>query len=264
MGGHYPRAGISGAPRAFVMVVATQRGSTRHLAQMTRTPVHSIPEVAALLGKVLDHALSTTTAGDRDGIVCFTSLYKTITETVDRTEYADRPFLERLDVEFARRYFDALSRYATDRASAPTPWRLLFDARSHPDIERVQFAAAGVNAHINYDLADALLATWEDFPPTAARRGDYQLIDGVFRDHMDNLREHFDAWFGRPEDDDGVGDRLSNLVCGLLVRGCRAEAWNDAERVWEHADRPGQRTRMLRSLDREAGVLGRALLLPFL
>ena len=127
-----------------------------------------------------EYASSSTTAGENDGIVCFTVLYRTITETVDNETYEDRDFLVRLDLEFARRYFRALRRYASDRGSAPRPWRLLFDARSDPDIERVQFAAAGVNAHINYDLADALLATWEDFRPNAARQRDFGKVNDVF------------------------------------------------------------------------------------
>jgi Family of unknown function (DUF5995) len=237
-------------------------GTTQHLAEIVQEPVTSIPEVAKRLGEIHDYALRTTTAGDHDGIVCFTSLYKTITETVNDVRYEDRDFLVRLDLEFARRYFDALGRYAADRATAPGPWRILFDTRSHPDIERVQFAAAGVNAHVNYDLAAALLATWQDFPPNDARRRDYEKVNGVFRQHMDELRNRFDAPFGSTAEDRSTLDRLSNLICDLLVRGCRDEAWDDAADVWRSRDRDAARARMLRHLDGGVTLLGRALLLP--
>jgi hypothetical protein len=61
-----------------------------------------------------------------------------------------------------------------------------------------------------------------------------------------------------------VLDRLSNVVCSMLVRGSRANAWDDAMRVWSAPDQPAARTRMLDELDAEATFLSRALLLPIL
>ena len=242
----------------------TRAGSTQGLAEIVDKPVATIAEVAERLGEVYEYARTTSTAGDDDGIACFSGLYRTITRTIDNTPYEDRAFLERLDLEFARRYFVALKAYAVDRTSAPGPWKLLFDARSHPRIERVQFAAAGVNAHINYDLADALLGTFPDFPPNDARRRDYDTVDKAFKKHMDGLREYYDAPFGESIWDKTALDRLANLIGSMLVRGTRANAWNDAMRVWEARDKEKARRRMLAELDVEAGFLGRAVLLPIL
>jgi hypothetical protein len=240
----------------------TREGSTQKLAEIVQAPVTSIPDVVKRLTEVHEYALTTTTAGERDGIVCFTSLYRTITQTVDGETYEDRDFLVRLDLEFARRYFDALHLYAQRRKDAPGPWRILFDSRSHPDIERVQFAAAGVNAHINYDLAAALLATWADFPPSEPRLRDYNKVNDVFRRHMDGLRQYFEAPFGSTAEDKSALDRVSNLISDLLVRGTRAEAWDDAHDVWKSKNRDAARERLLDRLDGPITLLGRALLLP--
>jgi hypothetical protein len=242
----------------------TRAGSTQGLAEIVDKPVSTIAEVADRLGEVYDYARTTSTAGDDDGIACFSGLYQTITRTIDVTPYEDRAFLERLDLEFARRYFAALRAYAVDRTTAPGPWKLLFDARSDPRIERVQFAAAGVNAHINYDLADALLGTFPDFPPNDARHRDYNTVDDAFQRHMDGLREYYDAPFGDSLWDKTVLDRPANLVGDTLVRGTRADAWDDAMRVREARDTQKARARMLGRLDVEASFLGRALLLPIL
>jgi hypothetical protein len=242
----------------------TRAGSTQGLAEIVEKPVTTIGEVADRLGEVYEHARTTTTAGDDDGIACFSGLYRTITRTIDVTPYEDRAFLERLDLEFARRYFVALRAYAVDRTSPPGPWRLLFEARSHPRIERVQFAAAGVNAHINYDLADALLGTFPDFPPNESRRRDYDTVDEAFKKHMDGLREYYDAPFGDSLWDRTVLDRLANLIGSMLVRGTRANAWDDAMDVWRSADRERARAQMLDRLDGAASFLNRALLLPLL
>jgi hypothetical protein len=50
----------------------------------------------------------------------------------------------------------------------------------------------------------------------------------------------------------------------MLVRGTRADAWDDAMRVREARDTQKARARMLGRLDVEASFLGRALLLPIL
>ena len=242
----------------------TREGSTQHLAEIVGKPVTTIAEVAERLGEVHDYALGTTTAGEGDGIVCFSGLYRTITQTIDVTPYEDRDFLVRLDLEFARRYFDALRAYAVDRGTAPRPWRMLFDARSNPEIERVQFAAAGVNAHINYDLAAALLTTWTDFPPDDARRRDYDTVDEAFKKHMDGLRDFYDAPFSGSAFDKTALDRLANAISDLLVRGTRANAWECAMRVWTSRNRDKARRRMLDELDFETSLLQRAVLLPFL
>jgi hypothetical protein len=239
-----------------------REGTTQHLAEIVDKPVATIAEVAERLGEVHDYALSTTTAGEGDGIVCFSGLYRTITQTIDVTPYEDRDFLVRLDLEFARRYFDALGAYAVDRSTAPRPWRMLFDARSNPEIERVQFAAAGVNAHINYDLAAALLATWVDFPPDGARRRDYDTVDAAFAKHMDELRNFYDAPFGSETFNKTALDRLANAISDLLVKGTRANAWDCAMRVWTSQDQDRARRLMLAELGLGTSLLQRAVLLP--
>jgi hypothetical protein len=121
-----------------------------------------------------------------------------------------------------------------------------------------------VNAHINYDLADALLGTFPEFPPNDARRRDYDTVDNAFKKHMDGLRTFYEAPFGSSAWDKTVLDRLSNVICSMLVRGCRANAWDDAMEVWTAKDREAARADMLADLDGEASFLGRALLLPVL
>ena len=81
---------------------------------------------------------------------------------------------------------------------------------------------------------------------------------------MDRLREYYDAPFGDSLWDRTVLDRLANLIGDMLVRGTRANAWDDAMDVWRSADRAKARAQMLGRLDVAASFLGRALLLPIL
>src|SRR5690242_21512107 len=97
----------------------------------------------------------------KDGVAIFNRLYLQVTLAVDAasagTEFEDRQFVDRLDVVFASLYFDAEATIDSG-ADCPVPWRPLVETRSQPR-EPIQFALAGMAAHIGHDLPVALLAT---------------------------------------------------------------------------------------------------------
>ena len=95
--------------------------------------------------------------------------------------FEDGPWVEDWDVAFADLYLRALDAdLAGDRV--PRPWRLAFEAR--PGLQPLQQVLLGINAHINYDLPQALLAVISDaeFADPGVldkRRRDHERIDGV-------------------------------------------------------------------------------------
>src|SRR4051794_18296063 len=101
-----------------------------------------------------------------DGIVCFARLYREVTESVAAelasSTFANAAFLEQLDVAFAGFFFAALDALDRDPGVVPPAWAPLFAARSRRGIAPLQFAFAGMNAHINRDLPIALVATCEE------------------------------------------------------------------------------------------------------
>jgi Family of unknown function (DUF5995) len=218
------------------------RGTTQHLAQLAgTTPPTSIPEVLERLAAIRDYAAATSLRGEDDGIAAFTRLYHVITahigEMADRGEFRSREFLVRLDLEFAERYFAALRSYAADMSTAPRVWRVVFDNRSDPRIPALNFAVAGVNAHINFDLSCALVATWHHIPPDgdgheSAQFHDYRLINDVFEAEMDPLREDLDSLLSAGPDG-AIWDRTANWMADLVVRFTRDLAWDEAKRVWD-------------------------------
>jgi hypothetical protein len=75
-----------------------------------------------------------------------------------RTRFADPAWIAALDVAFARLYFAAIQFSLSGANPRPAAGRL--SSPSQPDpIARIQFALAGMNAHINHDLPQAVLAT---------------------------------------------------------------------------------------------------------
>jgi hypothetical protein len=245
------------------------RGSTQRLAELAgSTPATSIEEVVQRLAAIRDHATNTSLLGENDGIASFSKLYHVITRRIgdmaDRGEFQSSPFLVRLDLEFAERYFQALRRYAADIGSAPRVWRVLFDNRSDPRVAPVNFAVAGVNAHINFDLSCALVATWRHVAPdgdgkSSAQFHDYRLINEVFEVEMDPLREDLDSFLSAGPDG-APWDRGANWIADLVIRFTRDLAWDEAKRVWERGATPEVFAASERRLDAIATFIGERLL----
>jgi hypothetical protein len=98
---------------------------------------------------------------NHDGLKWFNLLYKMVTVAVVNNPPAqgwnDPQWISRLDVIFARLYFDAILNSIQNAGATPRAWHALFEARFHGGIDRVQFALCGMNAHINHDLPLALV-----------------------------------------------------------------------------------------------------------
>ena len=98
--------------------------------------------------------------------------------------FADPDWVQRWDVAFADLYLRALtSRPGTPGSAAP--WEVAFRAaREHPDLPPLRHVLLGINAHVNFDLPQALLevisaAEFADPALIAQRRADHERIDEV-------------------------------------------------------------------------------------
>jgi hypothetical protein len=102
-------------------------------------------------------------------------------KAVDGGLFEDAEWVERWDVAFAELYLAALDLHLSG-GTPPRPWRRAFDAPD--DVPALRLVLLGINAHVNYDLPQALLAviTDEDFEDALLmerRRRDHERIDGV-------------------------------------------------------------------------------------
>ncbi len=115
----------------------------------------TIPEVIARM-QAMDALLAVN-----DGIKWFNRLYLMVTQQVDLAPpggaWQSPVWFTSLDTNFAGLYFSALGGFLAGQ-TVPDAWRALFEARYRVGVDRIQFALAGMNAHINRDLALALLA----------------------------------------------------------------------------------------------------------
>jgi hypothetical protein len=248
--------------------VGTRPGTTQHLAQLCGAdPARSIAEVLQRLAAIEEHAAATSLLGPDDGIAAFTRLCRAVTSDIDHRlragDFGAPEFLPLLAVELAERYFGALRSYARDVTATPRAWRVLFDSRAVPAIPPTAFAVAGINAHLNLDLAAALVSTWERVPPDdgpqSAQYRDYCLLNDAFETTMDPLRDSLGAVL-HSGPDGTARDRTADHLADLVVRFTRDLAWEEAREVWTDGADERRRQESQAKLDAIAGLIGARLL----
>lgn len=116
----------------------------------------------------------------------FLATYLRTTQAVGKAvndgSFEDPEWVERWDAAFAEFYLDAHDAELAGSAAVPRPWRLAFHAPAQlPALRRVLL---GINAHVNYDLPQALLAVispaeFADPVLLARRQRDHERIDAV-------------------------------------------------------------------------------------
>jgi hypothetical protein len=227
-------------------------------AAITAKPVRTIDDVIDAMRRI-DQLLP-----DADGVKWFNFLYLRVTESVKNNPPAsgweDAQWLERLDVIFANLYFDALVAWARDRKQTARSWRALFDVRRRPDIARLQFALAGMNAHINHDLAIALVQT--QFLPSrsTAQYRDFDRVNALLERVEGEVKTVLlTGLIG--EVDHKLG-RIDDVIALWKVRKARETAWQNAEILWELRPLPPVRSKFLASLDRLVSLSSKGLLAP--
>ena len=199
-----------------------------------------------------------------DGLACFNRMYLAVTEAVnadiDEGFYADPEFMTTLDVTFANLYFAAADA-ASDPATVPLAWRPLIERRDAPGIEPIQFALAGMNAHINHDLPQAVVTTCEELgtaPDAGTHFTDFQKVDQLLDAAEQAIRQSFET---SPElAVDRHLQAVDNLVAAWTINSARDLAWQNALVLWALRPDPAASGLFLDGLAAATALAGRLLL----
>jgi hypothetical protein len=176
-----------------------------------------------------------------DGVACFNRMYLQVTEGVNQRVqqglFGDAAFMTRLDVVFANRYFAAIDAMSGPIADVPKAWQPLIAARSAPGIEPIQFAFAGMNAHINFDLPLAVVSTCSELatePSAGSHYDDYLKINTLLDAAEQAVRESFEP----PElvNADRHFAGVTNIVANWSINSARDVAWDTATALWDVRD----------------------------
>ncbi len=204
-----------------------------------------------------------------DGVSRFNHLYLEVTRSVDAAlqlpGFEDAVFMTALDVCFADLYFDALDACDAGR-STPRCWAPLLAVRGDASIASIQFALAGMNAHINHDLSLALVATCEghgiDPAHASPQYRDYvRLKDILVRVEARVKHELLTGLLGVA---DHVLGRIDDVVAIWSIVEARNAAWTHAEMLWALREDRELTAAFERALDGSVGFASRGLLVPTL
>lgn len=201
-----------------------------------------------------------------DGLKWFNLLYLMVTKEIGNhpppNGWAAPAWVTRLDVVFAGLYLGAVTNFLAKAAPVPSSWQALFESRFTPGIDRIQFALAGMNAHINHDLSLALLQTDLELVVTPAlnspEHADYEQVNDTLEEVLPQALTFLATGIlGELAQDTGMVGRLLAI---WNVRVARDLAWDFADHL-RGLSGP-IRTAALTAQDKLTGALGRSLLLP--
>jgi Family of unknown function (DUF5995) len=229
------------------------------IAAAVRTPPQTIRDVLGIM-QTIDN-----TCQDADGLKWFNWLYFRVTQAVEARVsgggFADPAWLALLDVQFAQLYFNALK---TSLAGSPAPgcWQAMFAVRADAQLARIQFAFAGMNAHINHDLCQAIVSTCRASNTVpqhgTAQYNDYTSLNSTLDSLIDLAKQTLNVRL--------LGaqlppvSHLEDLVAGWDLGAAREKAWLNAEALWNLPQL--FQSGLLDAIDGLTAVISKSLLVP--
>jgi hypothetical protein len=230
------------------------------VSALTGPPIASTSDLVARL-TAIQAALPTT-----DGLAWFNRMYQLVTESVAShvaaSTFADPAWLTRLDVVFGNLYLDAVRESVQAPNQVSRAWAALLEQRAQSGIAPLQFALAGMNAHINRDLPVAVVTTCQQLgtaPDAGSHHADFFQVNAVLAQVEPQVRELVE---GEPlAQADQLFPGLQDVVGNFNMVKARETAWVNAQTLWalDHFA-PATGAAYLDGLDHLAGFAGRGLL----
>jgi Family of unknown function (DUF5995) len=221
-------------------------------------PAASVAEAIARM-EAIDAALPAA-----DGVACFNRMYLAVTQQVNSRIsegfFADPVFMAQLDVTFANLYFAAAGSLS-DLAAVPPAWLPLAQRRDMAGIEPIQFALAGMNAHINHDLPLAVVSTCQALataPDADPHYADYQKVDQLLDAAEQSVRESFETAAEVAVDRHLAA--VADLIGNWTINDARDLAWTNCLLLWAVRDDEIARGLFLDALTASTAMASRMLL----
>jgi hypothetical protein len=225
-------------------------------------PVTSIDEAVARMQAI---AVALPPA---DGLACFNRMYLDVTQQVQarvtQGYFSDAAFLGHLDVVFANMYFAAVNAVVEQPVNLPAAWEPLLAGRGQAGIYPIQFALAGMNAHINHDLPIAVVQTCADLgtaPDQGSHHDDYQKVDGLLDAADQSVRQSFESSVVLATDQ--RAQAVLNLVGNWSINSARDVAWGTALALWDTRGIATVEGLLMDGLARTVAMASRCLLAAF-
>lgn len=197
-----------------------------------------------------------------DARAIFLSTYRLMTHNmlaaIERQEFHDPDWVDRLLHRFADYYFSALQAYEQDRSAAPAVWQIAHDSCQVGKFFPLQQLLLGVNAHINYDLvltlADMLAPEWQSLSgeQVELRRADHRKVNEIIARSIDAVQDQVlePRQPGLSWVDDLLGGLDEHIIARLISRW-RETVWENTARLLA-ASQPAQQAEIILQVEQQA------------
>jgi hypothetical protein len=172
--------------------------------------------------------------------------------------------MSQLDIVFGNLYLDAVRASVQQPGQTARAWAALIDRRADTRVTPLQFALAGMNAHINRDLPVAVVTTCvalNTSPDAGAHHADFQRVNTVLAQVEPTIRQMFSVSILHAADRAAPG--VQDVVANFDMVKARDTAWANATTLWalRHLS-AATAADFLDGLDHLVGFAGRGLLVP--
>lgn len=220
-------------------------------------PLDKIDDVIYYLDKVARHFKA-----QNNPMGLFAAVYRVVTQRVadgiQQGLFKNPEGMERLDVGFGNRYFEALNRYF-DGEKATGPWQVSFDASRLPVVTN-QHVFSAANAHITFDLPIVVAEVFGQQPLESITE-DFDRMNKLFDDMYDQMNDNVGRIyrpFGRVLH--LIEDQFKALERSIMQKN-RAYAWQVSTELHQTTD-PAERQRILTRIETHSADLGLKVVKP--
>jgi hypothetical protein len=199
-----------------------------------------------------------------DGVKWFAWLYADVTRALVRLfhdgQMESPKFMGDLVIRFGNTFLDSVAH----PPKAPRAWRPLFERRHDADVAPLQFATAGLNAHVGSELpvglADEAQKLGVDLAADGAEHRDWQKVNSTIAAVEPGAKKYLLT--GAVKELDTVFGNVDDLMATWSVEAAREAAWAQGRAVWALRDVPLLRDPYVGTLERSTAMVCRLLLVP--
>lgn len=144
-----------------------------------------------------------------------------------------------------------------DRSPAPACWRAAFDVSGDRSLLIVQHLLLGINAHVNFDLPQVVVAVADESGELQSVRRDFDAVNDILAARQVVVLRSLGAvsrWIN------GAAAAGGGRVFNFSLERARRQAWLAAERMWPLDD--AGRAHYVAELDRLVSVLAYLITRP--
>lgn len=211
-----------------------------------QAPIHTETTPATkILDDLIAHMARSVEGYDaaRDRRALFLAVYLGMTErlrdSVVAGRFLDDSWIAHLAYRFAGMYFDAEGCFDTAMERCPEVWRRAFDLTVRGDATALECVLLGMNAHIGYDLPQAIAGMLRDFDLDAAEAGDaprfvgllarrkfdHDTVNAIIAETIDSAQYRLGGHSSLIGLVDKVALRFDELLSDIVIRYVRELSW---------------------------------------